>query len=613
MRNLIKYAFLLILLTGWNQQVLAQKSKTTKTATPSPTPNSDVDKKFQPTLEPVERILTLPAVENPNIVKQSVEYQLSESPTSLKSDYTPLPAAGIASLFPSSDQLGYFRLGVGNHRSFLGDLQLNLVRKPTHSVDVNFRHRSIFGDLLLQTGEVNQANFADNDMQIHYKTVFGKTIMDASLSEHALFWNNYGKRNAFGMDSLNMPKGQWSTDGQYRFALTSIDLGNPLSWSVKSNGHLFRVGRGISSNTLIPANPKGGTETEFKLEALVDYEVNDQLLMGVSTQIRNFGYKTPSTFAIGELDQNIQRDLSNEFANRGYFELAPAVQYYLKNWKLTAGIKLAIPSLVTESVRSNIVASATTPLNKKLVFRAKLDGGVTPSSYREGMGLNPFIDPSIRLKSSWKLYDLLLSLDYRPLSTLKISPKFGANTTHDAPFFYNCLPGTDGTNNALGRYFSVEYMTSTEIFVGVDANYNPGNVVTLSGNLQYNKYINSSKQTTIDALLANSGRNAWYTPGLLLLLRMDVSPADKLSMYLDYRIEGLRYAPTRSDLISGTQSVFCKNLGTIYNMNVGANYNVSRGVGIFLHVNNLLDQRYEGYFGYPVHGFTAMLGGTVSL
>jgi len=83
-----------------------------------------------------------------------------------------------------------------------------------------------------------------------------------------------------------------------------------------------------------------------------------------------------------------------------------------------------------------------------------------------------------------------------------------------------------------------------------------------------------------------------------------VRPVDRLTVFADYRLEALRYAPTAT--------AFSRMLNPINDLSFGANYKMNKEVGIFMHVNNLLDQRYQVYYGYPVHGFTALVGGSVS-
>jgi hypothetical protein len=603
----------------WLATMTAYPAKPTKpktsTATKDSIPVSDgtVDRKFLPILEPVERILVLPGIESQTETRQPMIYSIIESPASLRGEYTPLPAAGILQEFPSANQLGYLRLGVGNHRSFVGDVQLNLLRAPTQSFDVNFRHRSVFGEVLLRTNDVEEAYNAENDLLLNYKAFISKTVLEASLGERFTFWNYYGKRDSYGADTLNMPSGQWSTDGHFSFGLKSRDLENPLTWGIKTQGHLFRLGKGVASWTNKPLETIGGAEHELKLVGTLNYELNQRMHIGVDACLRTFTYRLPTTFASSGTDANNPKDLSTEFQKRDYLEFQPNATLFYKNWRFTAGFKLSIPSLVTESVHPNLVASAITPLSKTTVLRLVLDGGVETNSYREGIGMNPYLDPSIRLHSSWKPYDLTAGLDFRPVPNFRISPEVGINTTLDAPFFFNATPEVNGINNSCGKLFSVEYMTSTHLRVELNGQYTDGHLFTVLGSIRYNHYLNVSNKAGLDSILSANGRKAWYKPGVEAHVRVDVNPIEKLTIFADYRLEGLRFAPIRSDLTSSSSySNWFERLNAINDLSLGANYNVSKGVGIFMHVNNLLDQRYEVYYGYPVHGFTAVVGGSVT-
>jgi hypothetical protein len=569
-----------------------------------PYSNGTVDRKFQPVLEPVDRILVLPGLEQQTETKQPMVFSIAESPASLKGEYNPLPAAGIQQEFPTAKQLGYVRLGVGNHRSFMGDVQLNLIRAATQSFDVNFRHRSIFGEVLFASGEIDEAYNAENDFGMNYRASMAKTVLEASLGERFNFWNNYGKWSATGVDTLKIPGSQWSTDGSFTFGLKSKDLDNPVSWSVKSEGHLFRLGNGVSSEANKPLVSKGGAESEVKLLGSLNYDLNDRIRLGVDAKIRNFTYRLPVTYDIDATNPAIVPSLATEFEDRDYLELAPYATLFYKNWMFKGGLKLSIPSLISESVRPNLIASAITPLGRKMVLRLTLDGGVEPLSYREGIAMNPWLDPAIRLRSTWKPYDVIGDLDFRPISNLRISTEVGLNTTLDAPFFTNAMPGLAGVNNACGHLFTVEYMTSTQLHAEINGEYSVENLLILLGSIRYNAYTNTSDNAVVDAQLKASGRKAWYKPGVEARLRADVHPVDKLTVFADYRLEALRYAPIATS--------FCVMMNPINDLSFGANYKMTKEVGIFMHVNNLLDQRYQVYNGFPVHGFTALVGGSVS-
>jgi len=572
--------------------------------------NPVLEKEYKPVIDTAEKILQLPDIENQSNEKQPLEFTTAGNPTVVGGDYTPLPAASLKTTFPSADQFGYLRLGVGSRRSFLGDGQINLIRESKQVLDISFLHRSIFGDIVLPSGEANKAYTNSNILLGTYKLYIDNAEIDATISEKYDAWNYYGtwRTDSIGSNALKVPDGQWSSDTRFGFGIKSKNQDQPFSYIINAKDDLFKLGNGVSSATSSPDQTKGGFENELALRASINYDFSSLIHIGVNGQMRSFSYNSPVSYPANETQAYNSNEINNNFESRSWFEFNPFAKMTYKRWMLSAGVKLSIPSLENERVKGNLIASASTQLGEKIVFKASLDGGVQPLSYREGIEMNPYIDPSIRLKSCWKPIDLSASIDYRPSQHLRISPVFRYDITTDMPFFYNAFPATSGStegiNNGYGRIFSVMYMNSNRFRVGVNGLYSWNEFVTILGETYFNTYLNFSETDEIDKLLKENGRKAWNKPGIEMHLRADFSIDDKTNLFIDYKVEAARYAPTAND--------FCKQMGDMHLVNIGANYQLTKEVSIFLHVDNLLDQRYEVWNAYQVHGFTTVLGGAVS-
>lgn len=595
MRNY--YTILIIAGCTFTATLNAQTAKRTQSAKKDTLIQRDLvlEKEYQPTVGPAEKIAASPDLETKDIAKQPLAFSITESPTTIQGDYNPLPAAGVKMTFPASNEFGYIRLGVGSHRSFLGDAQINLLRQSKQSLDFTFQNRSIFGDLTNSAGETRRSYSNNNALTASYKLHLTNTEIDASLSERYNAWNYYGtwRTDTLPSDALSVPGGQWSSDSKFGFGIKSKNLGQPFSYIIVTESHLFRLGRGVTSAG-IPADEKGGREKEFNAKAALNYDLTNVFHLGIDAKMRNFTYRSPVSWLTNE----------NNFADRRWFEFNPYAKMTYKKWMLAAGVKMSIPTLESERVKANITASASTALGDKAVFNAKLDGGVQPLSYREGLEMNPYLDPSIRLKSSWKLIDLSAGIDYRPSRNLRLSPVVSYDVTKDMPFFYNGYPTADSVNNTYGNLFSAKYMNSNRFRLGVNGLYSYRSLLTVLGEVNFNHYLNYSETDAVDVLLKANGRKAWYKPGFEMRLRADITPFEQLNLFFDYKMEGQRYA--------ADATTFCKKLDDISDLTIGANYKLTRDVGLFLHLNNLLDQRYEVWNAYTVHGFAAVIGGSVT-
>lgn len=581
----------------------AQTTKKKSTAAPKDTliqRDLVMEKEYEPTVGPAEKLSSSPDLEVIKVEKQPLAFSITESPTTVHGDYNPLPAAGIDIPFPASNQFGFIRLGVGSRRSFLGDAQINLLRQTNQALDVNFMHRSVFGDILNSNEELVRAYTNKNFLRSSYKLHLENTEIDAHLSEKYNAWNYYGtwRTSALPVGSLIPPSGQWSSDSEFGFNIKSKDMGQPFSYKLYAEGHLFRLGNGFESSAT--TDSKAGREKEFSLKGALNYDINELFHLGLDAQMRNFTYRAPVSLALN--GSNLS-DIDAAFTNRRWFEFTPYGRMTYKRWLLTAGLKLSIPSLQNELVKPNIVASASTALSEKASFKVKLDGGVQPFSYREGLEMNPYLDPSVRLKSAWKVIDVSGQIDYRPSTRLRLSPAAGYDVTKDMPAFFNAYPLAKGVNDYYGNLFDVQYMNSNRFWIGMNGLYSFRSYLTIQGEVYYNKYVNFSSDNSVDNLLKENGRKAWNRPGLQTRLRADFTPIDELNLFIDYKVEAMRYTATRTN--------FSEVMNSINDLSLGANFKLTKDVGVFLHVNNLLDQRYEVWNGYAVHGFAAMIGGSV--
>ena len=78
-----------------------------------------------------------------------------------------------------------------------------------------------------------------------------------------------------------------------------------------------------------------------------------------------------------------------------------------------------------------------------------------------------------------------------------------------------------------------------------------------------------------------------------------VHPIKKLTASLDYYL-----ATGRKAEVFGTDY----NMKNINELNLTGTYNVNDTFGVYLKLCNVLFQKYELYYGYPMQSFSAMVG-----
>ena len=564
-----------------------------------------LEKEYQPEVVTSERMILLPELEKISAGKKQPIFSLTGNPARIKGEYLPLPAPELKAEYPAQDQLGYFSLGAGSKLSFFADGQLNLIRKPKQALDIRLMHSSIFGDIT-NTMNVNSRAYNNNNrIMANYKLHLPGNELTVGLSEKYNAWNYYGTwqnpLTAIGDAYPNVPGGQWLSDTKFSAGFKSKNLNQAFTWNIGAESHIFRLGRGIPA-PLTTDKVKGGRENELHIKAILNYDISENFHIGLDGQILQFSYRSPDSYS---LDETFYNDQATYFKKQNWIVVNPYARWTYKKWEIKTGLKVTVPSLETQKVKYNLTASATTSINDKASFRLSVDGGMLPVSYREGFEMNQYLDPSIRIMPLWKPIGISAGIDYRPIKSLRISPVLEYERVNNMPFFYNGYPSpSEYINQTYGHLFSVKYMKSNRISIGADVLYNYRNKLTISGNARYNQYVNYSDDATVDAQLDVNGRKAWYNPALEIQCRLDYKPVEKISLFAGYQIFAMRYA--------ATPDAFSAKLDDINDLNIGVIWMMAKDVNVFFKLDNMLDQRYDIWNGYRVHGFSAMVGGSVS-
>ncbi len=138
-----------------------------------------------------------------------------------------------------------------------------------------------------------------------------------------------------------------------------------------------------------------------------------------------------------------------------------------------------------------------------------------------------------------------------------------------------------------------------------NAVYDNGSVFTIAADVSYilTEKINIEAGVSYMAYSLDSLPEAYQKPGLVANLGFDIKVTKKLSTSIAAYYYGERTAmnaqnPTLGDI----------TMDQIIDLNAGVGYILTDKFDIFLNVNNILNQNYQVFNGYPVHGILVMGG-----
>lgn len=567
-----------------------------------------LEKEYVPSVNMPSKQFVLPLVEPVSLSKRTADFSLSENPATIKGFYNPLPAPSLSIDYPAQQKWGYFSFAGGSKTAFLGDAQLNVLRQVKQTLDIRLLHRSIFGDITNSMGVEARSYMNQNRLMANYTLHLSAHELKVSLGERYNAWNYYGSwktpSTPYDSDAISLPGNQWLSDTEFSLSLSSKRTPSKnLSYSVRAKGHLFYLGKGVNApNTT--TKTLGGKENEMNVSGNAEYVLSKGISFGANADVRKLSYREPTTHPLLQEHYDNPASTRDDFAEQSWLQVNPFARFTWKQWMMTAGFNVAFPTLESERVKWSPVLQGSLSLNDKAAFRVSLDGKVLPQSYREGFDRNPYLDPSIHLKTAFQVISATAVIDYRPIKNLRISPRVEYAKTNNKAFFYNAMPGmNDVINTTYGGAFSAKYLNENRLTIGTDAYYNFRTKLRFFTQVQYNHYMNYSKDAAFDLLLKNN-RKAWYQPGLVARFRLDASILNNVTAFVDYQLAALRYAPTPTDLMH--------HMDDIHDLQMGVSWELAKRVQLFVRLNNLLDQRYEPWFGYKTHGFSALIGGYVT-
>ena len=143
-------------------------------------------------------------------------------------------------------------------------------------------------------------------------------------------------------------------------------------------------------------------------------------------------------------------------------------------------------------------------------------------------------------------------------------------------------------DNLYNVFYDETYLTS----VVADVRWLASDQVAVDAGVTYNNY----QMGMLD--------HALFRPEIEGRLKVNYDPTSNLSLYSSILDQDGRYARSQAWVLT-EPSV---KLKAVLDLGLGADYKVAEDVTVFAKVNNLLHQKYQLYYNYPVNGIEFFAG-----
>lgn len=564
-----------------------------------------LEREFDPTVQDANKVNTLPAVKEPEVTPRPIDYASFTSPADPEKQIATLPAGNIQTAIDYNRRRGYLDFAAGMHRNINGDFGYHILSTEKDKLNFYFSHRSTNGEVdLNQWDHSVDAKLNDNLGGIDYEHEFEKAILKIGAKYRYDQFNYYG----YG-DEVEDPGNIYLTEpGIYdQTDRDSKQVGQTISASIgiesPENAPIgYAVDLGYTNFGYKYANgaaADGPTENTFELGFNLFQDLWSGQSVGIAGLFEYFNYSVPEeTRTPGTHQSNGDIFYSYEFKNHAEGTINPYYRVGGDNWNLKIGGKFMFATgHETKLMGSPDIAFDATVANRTLLY-ITAGGKLYSNSMYEVSNICRYIDPTRELEPSRNWLDGVIGIRsgaargfwFDVFAGYKITDNDLLFTPTRGSYDDGTFPVLRGTTNIDTKLFyagaNLKYKYQQWFEIGVKGVYN-----NWSGD--YNE--------TWDGVGGTPELNhVWGKPEFELDANLTLRPIDKLAISATYHLETGRYmkAYLKDDV----------KMDNINELNLRASYDFNRTIGFYAQVNNLLNQGYDIFYGYPAQGIAVMGG-----
>lgn len=559
--------------------------------------NVTVEREFQPVIQDAGKINRLPEVLNINISKERVEYADFQQLISLDKGFKPLSAVEVIHQRkpPSRDAL--IRLGMGNYWNTLGNIVIPLVRTNKTRMDLVADHIGTFGE---KRHSISNGSFRFNHLFPQYDLYAGMGV------RHDYF-NYYGSSFFENGDTANLNLFAASMPGlnpiyrEQRLERITRSPQDVLLSDLVNAPHFdvlwrFNVHAGLRS---LPG------EIAHRYAAEVSYDLFSSQ-NGLQENILRLAYGFDRELSRGRY--GISFDLQNMFYRRNnlpainfwdFYAVFSMNPYYLletEHWFVRAGFKTTFSFIHGRPFSpSPDITAELKVLPERLSVYGGLTGDYRVSTLSRMYDENPYVFPDLRVKDTYIPLQATLGFKVKVHDNMLIDAFMDYRTIKDQYFFVNKEYKTNelvGVGQTLfTNRFNAIYSDANLFRFGVRTNYNFRNTVNIQVKGTYNGWSVATENF------------AWMKPALQGELHADWKVNQHITLSSKLYVDGPKYAKL-GDLAFRHDPMADLNFGMVYAFN--------RTFSLFGKLNNVLNNRYQHYYGYKVQGINFLAGGTIA-
>ena len=551
-----------------------------------------LEREYTPTVQDANKVNTLPVVKEPEAKKVPISYSNFAVAANLAKEFSLLPSGNIMTDMTYNKRRGYLNFGMGNYMNINGDFGYHVLSTDKDIMNLWFSHRSTNGNVkyidVTDSENKVKAKLNDNIGGLDFKHAFDKLWLNMGIKYNYSAFNYYGYYplvydKDFNTD-LSTPNISDKTTNQVSQAFKAhigvaskeekLPVNYMLDFGFTNMGYKYALKKAID----------GPTERTFTAKFDFNSPFNGGQFIGVKGNIDYFNYNLP------------QKKDSMKAVYNNHIEafLTPYYKVEGDNWHLQLGANVMIITGDNDKITASPNVSFDANVSDKTVLYGIATGHLYSNSLYETSLVNRYIDLGGGMLPSRNWLDA----------------KVGVKSTVAPGFWFDLFGGLKKTSDDIfyvpQYYYNYNFVSvskpfqakSTQAYGGVNFKYSYQNFIDLNIKGVYNYWKVTDPN---DATYSTTEYKAYGKPEMELTFGATVHPISQITASAEYYLATGRYSITPY----ASKNIKMKNINEL---DLTGTYTLNDTFGLFLKMNNVLCQKYELYYGYPLQSFNAMVG-----
>lgn len=574
-------ALCMLALLGSAATVAAQEDNTKKNLNREMT----LEREYDPSVQDANKVNTLPVVKEPVVKKMPIKYALYAIPADPEKEISLLPSGQVMTDIVYNKRRGYFNFGAGTYLNLNGDLGYHILSTDKDKLNVWFSHRSTNGKVkYLETDQKVKAKLNDNVGGLNFGHTFEKLTLNMGVKYGYSAFNYYGMPIRQSVSSLPIESDTKTNQVNQTLRVNAgveskeeATIGYLLDFDYINFSHKYALSKDMDG-------PKENTfDVKFDLNA--GFGGNQRIGLGGNVEYFNYSLPTP-----------LEDGYELLFENHAEATLSPYYKVDGDNWHVKLGVNAMFVTGENKKAMASPNISADVEVADKTVLYLLATGKLYSNSMHDISMINRYISAAEELLPSRNYLNATIGVKSGVAPGFWFDVFGGYKITKNEVFF---IPKADlGTN-----YFNTSYgfgnvsealqLDADQVFVGANLKYSYQQLVDFNLKGVYNHWKIKGKESP------ETDYKAYGKPEMEITAGVTVRPIERLSASLDYYL-----ATGRQTLLYNTNY----KMKNINELNLTGTYTLNDTFGFYLKLNNVLFQKYEVLYGYPLQSFSAMVG-----